>query len=152
MVELDPLDIERPFAHASARRIAVMLARALTLRCPNCGSRGLLVSWFRMRERCPTCGIRIEREGHDYLAGSVMFNLVIAELLFAFVLVAYLVIVWPRVNWDALEIIAPLAMAVAPFALFPFSKLVWLAVDLALRPAHASELEDRAARSAPPRP
>ncbi len=31
-------------------------------------------------------------------------------------------------------------MAVAPFVLFPFSTLVWLAADVALRPAHASEL------------
>jgi hypothetical protein len=71
-----------------------------------------------------------------------MFNLVLAELIFVFVLVVYLLIVWPNVNWDMLEIAAPLGMAVAPFVLFPFSKLVWLAVDLALRPAHASELGD----------
>ena len=119
-----------------------MVGRALLLRCPNCGSRGLVKSWFKMRERCPTCGIRVEREGNDYLSGSVMFNLVLAELIFAFVLVAYLVIVWPHANWDMLEIVAPLGMAVAPFVLFPFSKLVWLAADLALRPAHASELHD----------
>jgi hypothetical protein len=76
------------------------------------------------------------------MSGSVMFNLVLAELIFAFVLVAYLLIVWPNPNWDMLEIAAPLGMAFAPFVLFPFSKLVWLAADLALRPAHASELLD----------
>lgn len=54
-----------------------------------------------------------------------------------------LLVVWPKVNWDVLGIVAPLAMAVAPFVLFPFSKLVWLAADLALRPAHASELGGR---------
>ena len=93
-----------------------------------------------MNDRCPTCGLRVEREGNDYMTGSVMFNLVLAELLFAVVLVVYLVVVWPKPNWDMLGIVAPLAMAAAPFVLFPFSKLVWLAADLALRPAHASEL------------
>jgi uncharacterized protein (DUF983 family) len=142
MVQLDPHDIERPFAKVGARRIVVMLARALTLKCPNCGSRGLLRSWFKLNERCPTCGIRVEREGHDYMAGSLMFNLVLAEMIFAVLLVAYLLITWPNPNWDMLEIVAPLGMAIAPFVLFPFSKLVWLAADLALRPAHATELRD----------
>jgi uncharacterized protein (DUF983 family) len=140
MVQLNPEDVESHFAKGGTRRLISMVGRALVLRCPNCGSRGLMRNWFKMVERCPTCGIRIEREGNDYLAGSVMFNLVLAELIFAFVLVVYLLIVWPAVNWDTLEIVAPLGMAVAPFVLFPFSKLVWLAVDLALRPAHASEL------------
>jgi len=142
MVQLDPQDIERPFAAGTTRRIIPMIGRALALRCPNCGSRGLLKNWFRMNERCPACGIRVEREGHDYLAGSVMFNLVLAELLFVVALVGYLLIVWPKVSWDTLGIVAPLGMAIAPFVLFPFSKLVWLAADLALRPAHASELAD----------
>ena len=140
MVQLNPQDIERPFAKGGTRRLFTMVGRALLLRCPNCGSRGLLKNWFRMKERCPTCGLLIEREGNDYLSGSVLFNLVLAELIFAFVLVAYLLIVWPNVSWVMLEIAAPLGMAIAPFVLFPFSKLVWLAVDLALRPAHASEL------------
>jgi uncharacterized protein (DUF983 family) len=140
MVQLNPEDIERPFAKSTMRRIVTMLGRALVLRCPNCGSRGLVKNWFKMDDRCPTCGIRIEREGNDYLSGSVMFNLVLAEMIFAVALVSYLLIAWPKVNWDTLGIVAPLGMAVAPFVLFPFSKLVWLAADLALRPAHASEL------------
>jgi len=142
MVQLNSEDVESHFAKGGTRRLFTMVRRALVLRCPNCGSRGLMKNWFKMVERCPTCGILIEREGNDYLSGSVMFNLVLAELIFAFVLVAYLLIVWPKVNWDVLGIAAPLGMAIAPFVLFPFSKLVWLAVDLALRPAHASELRD----------
>ena len=76
------------------------------------------------------------------MAGSLMFNIVLAEMIFAAVFVAYLLITWPRPNWDMLEIAAPVAMAIAPFVLFPFSKLVWLAADLALRPADARELGD----------
>ncbi len=140
MVQLNPEDIERPFVAGPMRRMGTMVGRALLLRCPSCGSRGLMQSWFRMRDSCPTCGIRIEREGNDYMSGSVMFNIVLAELIFAVVLIAWLLIQWPDVNWALLEIVAPLGMAVAPFVLFPFSKLVWLGADLALRPAHPSEL------------
>ena len=147
MVDLDPLDVESPFASASAKRIAQMLGRALSLRCPNCGSRGLMAGWLKMVERCPVCGLRIEREGNDYLTGSVMLNIVLAELIFVIVLVAYLLVVWPRVNWDVPEIVAPLAMAATPFVLFPFSKLVWLAADLSLRPLRPGELPGSATRS-----
>ena len=78
-----------------------------------------------------------------------MFNLVLAELIFAVALVMYLVIAWPNANWDMLEIAAPASMAIAPFVLFPFSKLIWLATDLALRPAHASELGDARTQGSP---
>jgi len=72
---------------------------------------------------------------------------VLAELLFVIVLVAYLLAVWPRVNWNVLEIVAPLAMAAAPLVLFPFSKLVWLAADLSLRPLRPGELAGGKTRS-----
>ncbi|HMA01551.1 MAG: DUF983 domain-containing protein [Gemmatimonas sp.] len=146
MVQLNPEDVESPFAKTPSRRMFAMLARALTLRCPNCGARGLLRNWFHLRERCPTCGLRIEREGNDYMAGSLMFNIVLAEMIFAALFVAYLLIAWPNPDWDMLEIAAPVGMAIAPFALFPFSKLVWLAADLALRPADARELREHASQ------
>jgi uncharacterized protein (DUF983 family) len=149
MVQLSPEDFERPFAAVGTRRLGTMLGRALALRCPNCGSRGLLRSWFRMHERCPECGLRVEREGSDYMAGSLMFNIVLAEMIFAAVFVAYLLITWPNPNWDILEIAAPVGMAVAPFILFPFSKLVWLAADLALRPADPRELRNDGSKGPP---
>jgi uncharacterized protein (DUF983 family) len=149
MVQLSPEDFERPFAAGGSRRLMVMLGRALALRCPNCGSRGLLKNWFHLHERCPVCGLRVEREGHDYMAGSLLFNIVLAEMIFAALFVAYLLISWPNPNWDVLEIAAPVGMAVAPFILFPFSKLVWLAADLALRPADARELRDDGSKVPP---
>ena len=45
------------------------------------------------------------------------------------------------VPWDLLEFGLPVLMAVSLVALFPFSRLVWLAFDLMLRPVTPQELE-----------
>ena len=116
------------------RRAAIVLARVLRLQCPECGAGPVRVHWFRMRERCGSCGLAIERGEQDYFIGSMMFNLLLSEFLFALGLVGVLVARWPDVPWDALQYAAPAAMFAAPFLLFPFSKLAWLAFDLVLRP------------------
>ena len=122
-------------------RVLRIFGRALTLRCPHCGGGPVLRHWFRMRERCGRCGLRVERGEGDYFIGSMMFNLVLSEGLFAIGLVAALLATWPVVPWDTLEWLAPLLMLVAPFLLFPFSKLVWLGFDTILRPVSADELQ-----------
>ena len=45
---------------------AALFARALTLRCPNCGARGIVASWFKLGPACPRCRLRPERGESDY--------------------------------------------------------------------------------------
>ena len=99
--------------HGFLSRSLRLFGRALRLRCPNCGQGGLFTSWLRMRERCPACGLKLERGEEGYPVGSYMFNIVAAELIFA-----------------------------APFAIFPFSKTLFLAFDLLFRPATHDEVVD----------
>lgn len=73
----------------------------------------------------------------------MMFNLVLAEFVFAGVFVTWLLIQWPAVNWAAIQVAAPLGMLLAPVVLFPFSKLAWLAFDLAFRPESKREETSR---------
>jgi len=100
----------------------------------------VLHHWFKMRERCGHCGLAIERGERDYFIGSMMFNLVVSEMLFAVIFVGTLLIAWPNVPWATLEWAAPLGIGVAPFILFPFSKLAWLGFDILLRPVTPDEL------------
>lgn len=132
---------ETGLSFAGPRQAARLIGRGLLLRCPNCGGGPVLHHWFRMRERCGKCGLRIERGEHDYWIGSMMFNLVLSELIFAAIFLAVLIAVWPNVPWDTMQWVAPLMMLTAPAVLFPFSKLIWLAFDLMLRPMTAAELE-----------
>ena len=112
---------------------------AFTLRCPNCGARGMFVSWFKLKERCPSCGLRLERgEEQDYWIGGMMFNIVLAEMLAVLVIGGWILLAWPDVPWTVVRIAAIVLMLAAPFLLFPMSRLVWLAFDLTFRPKHES--------------
>lgn len=52
--------------------VATMFGRAFLLRCPRCSGRGILRSWFKMKERCPTCALAFDRvESEDYMPNAV---------------------------------------------------------------------------------
>jgi len=122
------------------RRVLQVLGRAGRLKCPHCGGGPVLQNWLKMRVRCGNCGLAIERGERDYFIGSMLFNLVVSEMLFAATFVTTLIVMWPNVPWDTLQWAAPAGMAVAPFVLFPFSKLAWLGFDILLRPVTRDEL------------
>ena len=134
-----------PMRFQGFRRAAVLFARAVTLRCPHCGGRGIVATWFKLAPTCPTCHLRPERGESDYFLGGMMFNIALAESVFVVVLLVTLVVTWPRVPWALLQYGAPAAMVLAPIILYPFSKLVWLAFDLTLRPVVPNDF-------APPQP
>ena len=121
-------------------RATKLFARALRLRCPNCGRGRIFESWLRLGPTCPVCGLRTERGEEGYQVGSYMFNIIAAELIFAAIFVGVLVATWPDPPWTLLEFGGIALMIVAPFAFFPFSKTLFLAFDLAFRPATADEL------------
>ena len=121
-------------------RVSVAFLRALLLRCPRCGGRGILKSWLRMRPACPTCALALERgETEDYWYGGFMFNVIASELLSMGVVVAMIVATFPGVPWTALEILAPVLAVVSPFVAFPFTRCLWLAWDLSFRPTEPGD-------------
>jgi uncharacterized protein (DUF983 family) len=124
------------------KRILLLLLRGLARRCPNCGRSGIFASWFRLKERCPRCGLALERhEQEDYFLGGMMFNIVIAELIYGAGLVIWIVAAWPNPPWMWIEYVGVPFMFVAPLLFYPWSKTIWLAFDLMFRPATAEELK-----------
>ena len=118
------------------RRAGLLVGRALLLRCPDCGGRGLFASWFRMKDACPACGLRLNRGERGYQVGSYMLNIIAAELIFMAVFLGILFATWPTPPWTVLQYGGALLMVLAPLALYPFTKTLFLAMDLAVRPAH----------------
>ncbi|MDQ3810284.1 MAG: DUF983 domain-containing protein [Chloroflexota bacterium] len=127
-------------------RVLSIVGRALTLRCPNCGGGSLFTSWFRMRGRCQRCGMRlVQRAEHDndYFLGAMMFNLVLADLVFAAGMLIWLMTTWPDVPWDLLRYVGLAFMIIAPILFYPLSKTVWLGFDLLFPPLTGDESERR---------
>lgn len=116
------------------RGLGRSLVRAVCLRCPECGSREVLASWFVLRSRCPGCRRRLDRGEHDHFLGAMLLNLVAAELSAAGLLAAWILASWPDTAWGLVTAGGVLAAAGLPVLGYPFSRLVWLAVDLRLRP------------------
>lgn len=120
-------------------RVARLLGRALRLRCPRCGGAPVMQGWFRVRPYCMACRFRFDRGEPGYFQGAGCLNLVVAELLFAVGLVSAVAVTWPATPWTALTIVGALVVALMPILFFPWSRTLWIALDLALRPAEAHD-------------
>ncbi|HEX6809353.1 MAG TPA: DUF983 domain-containing protein [Gemmatimonadaceae bacterium] len=119
---------------------ATLIGRALVLRCPRCGGRGIRRSWFKFKHACPTCDLAFERgESEDYWLGAYMFNLVAAEFVSVGIAVVVIVALWPVVPWNAVWILAVVLAIVMPLLFFPFSRDLWLSFDLMFRPVGKGE-------------
>lgn len=98
-----------------------------------------------MAEICPTCGHRFERDP-GYWLGAMIINtaVVIAVFLIGFVGVAWLT--WPDVPWTGILIGTIATNALIPVVFYPYSKSLFVALDLAFRPLTVEERSDAMAR------
>ena len=80
-----------------------MFGRALLLHCPNCGGNRLFTGFFTIKQRCPRCGILLERGESDYFLGAYTLNLIAVELLLALGFVIVMVVTWPNPPWNGLQ-------------------------------------------------
>lgn len=110
------------------------LGRALRLRCPRCGARGVLESWFRLTPECPRCGLETDRGEEDHFLGAILLNFVAVETALAALGTLVIVATWPDVPWTAITVGGVVLAAAMPAATYPWSRLLYLAVDLKLRP------------------
>jgi len=119
---------------------ARIVSRAVRLRCPNCGG-GHVLSWRgSVQRRCSVCNFRFERSDENYFSGAMFFGLLTGEFIFAIVLLITLVSMWPNIPWDTITWAIPTGMVALLFFLIPASKVIWLTVDVLIRPVTPEEL------------
>ena len=80
---------EQSQEHDRPPRLATLLWRGVRRRCPRCGGRRALESWFRLAERCPDCGYRFVREDGFWL-GAYVINFGVVEAIIGAVLFGYI--------------------------------------------------------------
>ena len=120
-----------------------LLGRALLLRCPNCGGGGLFEGFFKMKERCPTCGMLLERGESDYFIGAYTLNLIAVEILLAAGFLVVVILTWPEPPWMALQWGGVILSILGAVFCYPFAKTTWLALDLIFRPPHREDFITR---------
>ena len=129
------------------RSIPRCFLRALRLRCPHCGGGPAFVRWLRMLPACPRCGIRFERGERGYWLGAYLANCIAVMVVFTVWWTAVLTTTWPDIPWAFLNVSTFAWMLVTPFAFYPFSKTLFLAFDLVVRPPEEEDFrlpEERA--------
>lgn len=125
----------------SVKRGGLLLLRALRLRCPHCGEGTLFASWLKMRESCTRCGFHYDRGEYDFYIGGYLINLIVAELIVVAAMLAFVAMTWPDVPWSLITWGLVALMVPAPFVTYPYSKALWLAVDLHFQPPKPSDFE-----------
>jgi len=115
-------------------RRRTLFLRAVQRHCPRCGGGHLFRRWIVMADQCPTCGLAFTRGESGYQLGAMWFNLLLAEAVSVGVFLTTVVLTWPNPPWDRLQIMGPLEAIISPLFFYPFSKTLFLAFDLAMRP------------------
>lgn len=116
-----------------------MFGRALRRSCPNCGGRPIFRKWVRMEPRCPSCGLVLDRKESGYALGGFWLNMLFAEGTTALLFITTLVVTWPSPPWNLLQYGLPALALLTPILFYPFSRTLFLALDLAVRPASREE-------------
>jgi uncharacterized protein (DUF983 family) len=132
---------DTPMTTPSAGRAFAALSSLVRLGCPHCRRGRVLRGWYGMHEQCSVCHFRYERSDENYFQGAMFINFMIGGFTFAASLLAVLMLSWPNVPWDALTFGAPVVMLMLMVLLYPLSKIVWLTVDVMVRPVTPQELE-----------
>ena len=149
MNELSPVSPARPHSSRNAETalrqpgmtdLFRFVVRLLCLRCPHCGKGPVLTMRGSIRPSCRHCGLRFERTDDNYFGGAVFFGLLIGEAMVVLLLVTTMFITWPNVPWDGIQWGGAAGLILIAPALIPFSRVLWLAIDVLVRPVVPEEL------------
>jgi uncharacterized protein (DUF983 family) len=125
----------------SPKRFLRFVGRALMLRCPHCGRGTMFSSWLRMRDACAICRLRFDRGEEDNFIGGYLVNFIVAELIVVIGGLMVVLATWPNVPWDAIMYGLAALMVPVPFLTYPYSKALWLAIDLHFQPVTPSDFQ-----------
>lgn len=98
-----------------------------------------------MAEACPRCGLTLDR-GDAFFLGAFVINFGVTELVLAAVLAVLVATTLPHPPIGTIAVAAAAVTVVVPLLFYPFSKTVWLAVEMIMRPPVTDGTESDPAR------
>lgn len=113
--------------------IGRMLRRGVVAACPVCGFRGVFHHWVRMDEQCRSCGLVFKRADGHWL-GSWFLNICASQIVVTVVVFIGFTVTYPHVQATLIGLLAAVSAVAAPLLFFPSSRMLWTAIDLAMRP------------------
>jgi len=117
----------------------VAFLRGCRKHCAVCNQGRLFSRWFTFAERCPRCDLRFERiEGH--WTGDLGINTIVSFGTLLIALIVGFLLTWPDPPGISLFIVAISIAGFVPLVFFPFSKTIWLSIDLIFRPLEPGEV------------
>src|SRR5207249_1638178 len=114
-------------------------------------SRGVFSSWLTLRERCPNCGYRFERE-EGFFTGVYLVNYAVIAVAIVAEMAVFMIYVMANdgdVSYTPMLVIGGATALVLPLLTYPFAKMVWAAIDIAARPLDPVEEADAALHARP---
>jgi len=103
-------------------------------------------TWFRMKDRCPTCGYRFERE-EGFFTGVYLVNYSLVAVVIVFELFVFLLYANAQggdASYGPALLVGMVTAIGLPLLTYPFAKTTWAAIDLAARPLDPVEEADAA--------
>ncbi|MCH1513269.1 MAG: DUF983 domain-containing protein [Acidimicrobiales bacterium] len=126
--------------HSEKGRIR-LLWRGATKACPLCGRRKLFKKWFHMLDHCPRCGLCFERvEGH--WIGAIGINTIVSLAILALGLAIFFFVTYPNIPTGIWVFWFAGSYGVVPILFYPYSKTLWTAIDILMRPLEQGEFHE----------
>lgn len=86
-----------------------------------------------MLPQCPHCGLVFGRLPGHWL-GSWFLNICVVQLVVVMILAIGVAVTWPDPPMWNIGLATALSALLVPFLFFPYSRTLWSAIDLAMRP------------------
>ena len=121
--------IGQELSDGNSHSVGKTLARGIKRSCPICGNGKIFSSYFKLKETCPKCTYNFSRED-GYWVGAIIMNTAVTFALFLLLFIVSIIAMAPDIDWMVLLVIGVATNLIFPVLFYPFSKTLWMAIDL----------------------
>lgn len=114
------------------------IGRALRRRCPVCASKEISRHPAHVHQRCPNCGLDLERQVGSFI-GGIGLNTIAAFGVLLIIIVAGFIATGGEPSISRILLPALGAAVIVPLVFYARSRLLWVAVELIWWPLEPNE-------------